>query len=111
MKHLLNTLYVTTPGAYLSKEGETVVVRVEQETKLQVPAVALQGIVCLGGVGFSPPLMELCADRGVSISFLAENGRFLSRVVGPVSGNILLRKEQYRRADNTLKSSTLAIAF
>jgi CRISPR-associated protein Cas1 len=111
MKHLLNTLYVTTPGAYLSKEGETVVARLEQETKLQVPAVALEGIVCIGGVGFSPPLMELCADRGVTISFLAENGRFLSRVVGPVSGNILLRKEQYRRADDPLKSSTIAIAF
>ena len=111
MKHLLNTLFVTTPGAYLSKEGETVVVRVEHETKLQVPTVALEGIVCLGGVGFSPPLMELCADNGVTISFLTEQGRFLARVNGPVSGNILLRKEQYRRADDAEKTTALAQGF
>jgi CRISPR-associated protein Cas1 len=111
MKHLLNTLYVTTPGAYLCKEGETVVVRVEQETKLQVPAVALEGIVCLGGVGFSPPLMELCAERGVTVSFLTEQGNFLARVTGPVSGNILLRKEQYRRAEDTGKTVALAAGF
>jgi CRISPR-associated protein Cas1 len=111
MKHLLNTLYVTTAGAYLCKEGETVVVRVEQETKIQVPVVALEGIVCIGGSGFSPPLMELCAERGVTISFLTEQGRFLARVSGPVSGNILLRKEQYRRAGDAAKTASLAKLF
>ncbi|MBN1127940.1 MAG: type I-C CRISPR-associated endonuclease Cas1 [Chitinispirillaceae bacterium] len=111
MKHLLNTLYVTTPGAYLCREGETVVVRVEQETKLQVPVAALEGIVCIGGVGFTPPLMELCAERGVHVSFLTEHGRFMARVSGPVSGNILLRKEQYRRADDPEKTAALAAGF
>jgi CRISP-associated protein Cas1 len=111
MKHLLNTLYVTTPGAFLCREGETVIVRVEQETKLQVPVAALEGIVCIGGVGFTPPLMDLCAEKGVCMSFLTEQGRFLSRVSGPVSGNILLRKEQYRRADDPGKTSALAAGF
>lgn len=111
MKHLLNTLYVTTPGAYLCREGETVVVRVEQETKLQVPIVALEGIVCIGGAGYTPPLMELCAERGVQVSFLTEQGRFMARVSGPVSGNILLRKEQYRRAEEPGKAAKLAAAF
>ena len=111
MKHLLNTLFVTTPGAWLCKEGETVMVRVEEETKLQVPAAVLEGIVCIGGVGFSAPLMELCADKGVCISFLSESGQFMARVNGPVSGNILLRKEQYRRAEDPVKSASLAKAF
>ena len=111
MKHLLNTLYITTPGAYLKREGETVLVRVEQETKLQVPVTTLEGIICIGGTGFTPPLMELCTSKGVSISFLTEQGRFLARVNGPVSGNILLRKEQYRRADDTHKASLIAKSF
>ena len=111
MKHLLNTLFVTTPNAYLSKEGETVLVKVEHETRLQVPMAALEGIVCIGGAGFSPPLMELCAENGVTISFLTEGGRFMSRITGPVSGNILLRKEQYRRADDPVKSTALAKSF
>lgn len=111
MKHLLNTIYVTTQGAFLNREGETVVVRVEQETKLQVPVASLEGIVCICGVGFTPQLMELCAEKGVSISFLTEQGNFMARITGPVSGNILLRKEQYRRADNPAGSAALARSF
>ena len=110
MRQLLNTLYVTTQGAYLARDGETVSVRVERETRLRVPLHTLDGIVCLGQVSCSPPLMGLCAERGVSISFLTERGRFLARVQGPVSGNVLLRREQYRRADDEDVSSELARA-
>lgn len=110
MKHLLNTLYVTTQGAYLSREGETVLVRVEQETKLRVPVHTLGGIVCFGQVLCSPPLMELCGERNVTLSFLSEHGRFLARVHGPVSGNVLLRREQYRRADEEEASAKIARA-
>ncbi|MFH1741354.1 MAG: type I-C CRISPR-associated endonuclease Cas1c [bacterium] len=108
MKRLLNTLYVTTQGAYLSQEGETVKVRVEHETKLRVPIHTLSGIVCFGQVSCSPPLMGSCAKRNVTISFLSQHGRFLARVQGPVSGNVLLRREQYRRADDDAVSAEIA---
>ena len=78
MKRLLNTLYVTTQGAYLSKEGETVLVRVEQERRLQIPIHTLTGIVCFGQVSCSPPLMGFCAENQVAVSFLTENGKFLA---------------------------------
>jgi len=110
VKKLLNTLYVTTQGAYLCREGETVCVRVERETKLQVPVHTLGGIVCFGQVMCSPPLMELCGEAGVTISFLSEHGKFLARLHGPVSGNVLLRREQYRRADDESASSEIARA-
>jgi CRISPR-associated protein Cas1 len=99
MKQLLNTLYVTTQGAYLARDGETVAVRLEHETKLRVPIHTLSSIVCFGNVSCSPFLMGLCGESGVALSFLTENGRFLARVHGPVSGNVLLRREQYRWAD------------
>lgn len=108
MKHLLNTLYVTTQGAYLAREGETVLVRADGETKLQVPIHTLGGIVCFGQVSLSPPLMGLCAERSVAVSFLSERGRFWARVQGPVSGNVLLRREQYRRADALNASAEIA---
>lgn len=108
MKKHLNTLFVTTQGAYLAKEGETVVVRVEKETKLRLPIHTLGGIVCFGQVGCSPFLMGFCAERDVSISFLTEHGRFLARVQGPVSGNVLLRREQYRQADDERASALMA---
>ena len=48
MKKLLNTLFVTTQGAYLSKEGETVVVKIDGEVALRLPVHTLGGIVCFG---------------------------------------------------------------
>lgn len=100
MRKLLNTLYVSTQGAYLHKEGETVVVEREREKVLQLPMHAIGGIVCFGDVLCSPFLLGACAERDISISFLTEHGRFLAAVRGPVSGNVLLRREQYRMADD-----------
>lgn len=111
MKKHLNTLYVTTQGAYLSKEGETVLVSVDGEKRLQVPVHTLGGIVCFGRVMCSPFLMGFCAANNVGLSFLTEYGRFLARVQGPVSGNVLLRREQYRRADSPEVSAAMAKFF
>ncbi|MCK9266098.1 type I-C CRISPR-associated endonuclease Cas1c [bacterium] len=100
MKKYLNTLFVTTQRAYLSKEGETVVVSVEREKLLQLPIHTINGIVCFGQVSMSPFLMGFCAEKQVSVSFLTEYGKFLANVQGKISGNVLLRREQYRRADD-----------
>jgi CRISPR-associated protein Cas1 len=100
MKPLLNTLYVATQGTYLAKDGEAVAVRVDNETRLHIPVHNLSSIVCFGQVSCSPFLMGLCAERGVAVAFLTEHGRFLARVNGPTSGNVLLRREQYRRSDS-----------
>jgi CRISPR-associated protein Cas1 len=101
MKKHLNTLFVTTQGAYLSKEGETVVVKADGEIRLRVPVHTIAGIVCFGNVSCSPYLMGFCAENDVAISFLSEHGRFLAKIQGPVSGNVLLRREQYRKADDS----------
>jgi CRISP-associated protein Cas1 len=111
MKKHLNTLFVTSQGAYLAKEGETVAVKVNQEVRLRVPIHTIGGIVCFGNVSCSPFLMGFCGENGVGISFLTEYGRFLARVQGPVSGNVLLRREQYRRADDLKYSAQMAKAF
>lgn len=110
MKKHLNTLFVTTQGAYLAKDGETVAVRIDGNVALRVPLHTLDSIVCFGNVGCSPFLMGFCGERSVGLSFLSENGRFLARVQGPVSGNVLLRREQYRRADDLTFSSGVAAA-
>ncbi len=111
MKRHLNTLYVTTQGSYLAAEGETVVVRVDGGVKGQFPLHMLEGIVCFGRVSCSPVLMRRCSERGVGISFLTERGRFLARVQGPVSGNVLLRRAQYRSSDNPVTSARIARSF
>jgi CRISPR-associated protein Cas1 len=108
MKRLLNTLYVGTQGSYLARDGDTVAVRVEGETKLRVPVHTLGGIVCFGQVSCSPFLMGLCAESGVALSFLTEYGRFLARVTGGTSGNVLLRKAQYVHSDDPSLAAEVA---
>src|SRR5215475_11182350 len=100
MRKLLNTLYVTSQGSYLQKEGETVLVELEKQKVLQLPIHTIGGIVCFGNVLCSPFLLGFCAERDVAVSFLSEHGRFLASVRGPVSGNVLLRRQQYRMADD-----------
>ncbi|HCY40794.1 MAG TPA: subtype I-C CRISPR-associated endonuclease Cas1 [Prolixibacteraceae bacterium] len=111
MRKLLNTLYITTPESYLAKDGENVVIRVDDKEKFRIPIHNIEGIVCFGYMGASPGLMHLCAERNVALSFLTEHGRFLCRIQGAVSGNVLLRRKQYRIADNQEQSVSLAKLF
>jgi len=100
MRRQLNTLYVTTDGAWLKKDGANVVMEVEGAEKARLPVHMLESLVCMGRVMVSPPLMGFCTEQGISVCFLSANGRFLARVEGPVSGNVLLRREQYRCTDD-----------
>ena len=111
MKKHLNTLYVTTQGAYLKKDGETIAVQIEGRVVKRFPIHTLDGIVCFGNVGASPFLLGFCGERNVTVSFLSENGRFLARVSGPTSGNVLLRRAQYRMADDPSISAQIATWF
>lgn len=95
MKKLLNTLYVTTPDAYLSKDGTNVVVSRQGNEIFRVPIQNIGSICTFGYQGASPGLMHLCAENGVALSFFAPNGRFIARVQGGVNGNVVLRCQQY----------------
>lgn len=108
MKKHLNTIFVTTQGAYLHKKGDTVCVDVKKETKLRVPLHNLEGLVGFGNVMFSPFLLGACAAADVSVSMMSRNGRFLAAVTGYPSGNVMLRREQYRRSDDVAACVNLA---
>lgn len=108
MRKLLNTLYITTPDSYIYKDGENVVVSVQQKEVFRISVLNIESIVTFGYMGASPGLMKLCADRGIGLTFLTSNGRFVSRVQGPVKGNVLLRKAQYSLADNEAVATELA---
>ena len=111
MKRVLNTLYVMSQGAYLKKEGEAIAVKVGGEVKLRVPIISIGSIVCFGDALISPALMGHCAKCGVIISYLSAYGRFLARVEGPTTGNVLLRREQYRMSDDRRRSAIIARAI
>lgn len=111
MRKLLNTLYITAPDAYLSKDGLNVVVSVQQKEVFRIPIMNIEGIVTFGYMGASPGLMRLCTDHGVCLTFLSPNGRFISRIQGETKGNVLLRVQQYKDADDAIKTLHVASIF
>lgn len=108
MKKLLNTLYVTIPDAYLALEGETVIVKSDDENLLRLPLLNLEGIVTFGFSGASPALMRACTEHNISLCFLSPSGRFLARIVGKSHGNVVLRKTQYQISDNEEECTKVA---
>lgn len=111
MRKLRNVLYITNPETYLSKDGESVTVTVDRKELARIPIHNLEGIVCFGYMGASPSLMELCASRDVGLSFVSPYGKFLARVGGKVSGNVLLRKKQYLLSDDEVAAAATAKYF
>lgn len=108
MRKLRNILYVTNPDSYLSRDGENIVVSVEGKEVGRFPVHNFEGIVCFGFMGASPSLMELCTVRDVGLSFVSPYGKFLARVGGKVSGNVLLRMKQYSVSTDEISSARIA---
>lgn len=108
MRHLLNTFFVSTDGAYIHRKGEQLEVCLDHEVIGSVPSHILQSLVCFGRISVSPGAMALCAEHEISISFIDMFGHFVAKVTPPVYGNVLLRREQYRHADNPGKASEYA---
>jgi CRISP-associated protein Cas1 len=108
MKKLENVLYVTTAEAYLSLDGENVVVKKDDATTMRLPLHNLENIVCFNYPGVSPALMGACAERNIGLCFLRPSGRFLARVTGKQKGNLLLRKKQYQLSQSEPASAAIA---
>ena len=108
MRSLLNTLFVTSEDVYLTLDGENVVANREKEVLARYPLHILSGIICFSYAGASPALMGACAERSISLCFCTPRGKFLARVSGENNGNVLLRRTQYRIADDPNQSCRIA---
>lgn len=100
MKKLQNNLYITRQGSYVHKDHETIVVEVERQKALQLPVHSIQGVYCFGNVMVSPFLMGFCGESGINLAFFTEYGRFLGRLHGRQTGNVLLRRAQYKLSEH-----------
>ena len=111
MRHILNTLFILTEDAYVALENENVVVLQEEKVLGRIPLLTLENILCFTYKGASPALMGACAQAKIGLCFFSPRGRFLARSCGEVRGNVLLRKEQYRRSEDDAESAKLAADF
>lgn len=108
MRKLRGTLYITTPDKYLFLDGENIVMRAKDDTEISLPLHNIEDIVVFGGRGVSPALMNKCTEDSIGLTFMSRSGKFLARAEGAVSGNVYLRREQYRIADNEERSLAIA---
>lgn len=108
MKQMLNTLYVLTPGSYLSLQNDTIAIKIGGEEKVRIPSHTISSIYCFGNTTVSTPLIGFCGQKGISLIFFSEYGKFYGRVQGPVSGNILLRRMQFAAAEDPVARTRLA---
>lgn len=111
MKHLANVLYITSSDAYLSLDGETILIKKDDHTNTRLPLHNLENIVCFNYQGVSPALMGACVEKNIGLCFITPHGRFLARVSGKVKGNVLLRKKQYEVSENEAASTSIATTF
>lgn len=111
MLELQNVLYVMTPGTILHLDHDTVRVALDGETRLRAPLTQLSGIVAIGRVTVTSPLIERCAEDGRSLVWLDRRGRFSARVEGPTRGNVLLRREQHLALSDSERTYRIARQF
>ncbi len=108
MKKLLNTLYVTNELCYLSKDGENIVIKIDDKEVKRLPIHILQGVICFNYNGVSAGVIKLCTENNISLAIMNPRGELCGRFVGKTNGNVYLRREQYRWADNENISLTIA---
>ncbi len=115
-----NTLYLLTPGSYVSRDHLTLQVEVpvyppelprdkwNRESAVDVRKLYLEGICIFGASTVSAPAMSLCWEHGVAVNFLSEHGYFQARMTGVADTSVTLRRTQFRAADNPAKCTAIA---
>jgi CRISPR-associated protein Cas1 len=111
MKTIQNTLYITQENCYVNKQQDSVIIRKDKSKIAQFPLTTINQIVCFGfSISCSPELVEHCSLQGITVTWLNSNGKFLARLQGPVQGNVLLRRAQYKIFDDSENSLQISKA-
>jgi CRISPR-associated protein Cas1 len=120
-----NTLYLTTHGSYVARDHLTLQVEVpvypedlprEERSrelatdwrKLSIPIHMLESICVFGASSISPPALDLCWEHGVAVNYLSEFGYLQARMTGVADTSVLLRRAQFRAADDSGKCAAIA---
>ncbi len=103
-----NTLYLTTPNAYVARDHLNLKIEVDREIKLTVPIHHLESVCVFGQVALSAPALQLCWEQGVPVNYFSENGYLIGRWEGVPNTSVGLRRAQYRAADNLQATALIA---
>src|SRR6266516_606102 len=120
-----NTLYLLTPGSYVSRDHLTLQVELpaspdglppdQRDRKsaidvrnLSIPIHHLESICVFRPSTVSPPALDLCWEHGVAVNFLSEQGYLQARLTGVADTSVTLRRTQFRAADDAGKCAAIA---
>ncbi|MFN3706368.1 MAG: CRISPR-associated endonuclease Cas1 [Thermoflexales bacterium] len=104
-------LYVSEPGARVSKSGEQFEVWLKDTRLDQARIFETSHIALFGSVQITTPALNEALDRGINVAFFSMGGWFKGMAHGPAHKNVLLRMAQYRAAFDPARSLALARSF
>jgi CRISPR-associated protein Cas1 len=87
------TLHVASPRAYVSRNGEALIITIE-EVKQKVPIEEIDALVIHGYGQVTTQAIHLCASHGVAIEWLTTGGRFAAGTTA-THGRVHQRIRQY----------------
>jgi len=93
-------LYVDEQGAEVRVTGRRILVTRDGETLKDIRIRDLERVVLFGPVDFTTPAMHALIDAGVETTFLSAGGAYRGRLAAAEGKNVLLRRVQFRRADD-----------
>lgn len=111
MYQLRHVLYITDLDVKLKAEGEHLKLIYNDGRKQTVPLQHIDLIISFSYFSPSAALMELCAKKQIGFVALNRAGRIRYQILGETKGNVLLRTQQYRFADDEKKSFAIAKKF
>lgn len=104
-------LYVNTPGVFLAKKGETVVVKEKGDTLSEVRIKDLHHLAVFGAAQISTALVQTLCECEVPISYFSMGGWFYGITRGHGLSNVFTRIRQFARAADAAQSLPLARLF
>lgn len=106
--NILNTLFVMSPGAYISKDHKNLLVKVDGDVRIRIPIHGLASVLCFGHVMMSPDAMGSSAAAGIHVAFFSQTGRFIARVEGVGRGSLALRRSQLKASEDAIHSTRVS---
>jgi CRISPR-associated protein Cas1 len=96
----MSVVYLTEQNAMVSKEGNRLLVKKEKTILHTLHTFKMEQVIVFGNVFLTPSAIKHLLAMGVDTAFMTRNGRYLGRLQPPMGKNIVLRREQFRRADD-----------
>lgn len=104
-------LYLAEQGSKVSKEGNRIIIRKDDNLLLDISLFKVDTVVIMGNVQFSTQALSDILIKGIDIAFLTMTGRLKGRVESYKSKNVPLKIRQYEAYKDEEEKLLLAKQF